>query len=186
MNTLHILAFDPGPRWMGWARLDAAHGPGCRMTYRTGGQVLAERIPFRRLLQENIGGFPRENTLVVIEAPAGHVFDKARGAPLMATSAVAGGMLWVAADQAYPVIGITAQQVRKVLAGKANANDDLVRDVVTGNVFLAPQHHDSHVHDAIAAGLLGAWLHLGIAALPRPVAKPRRPRKTSIKGTVSS
>ncbi len=175
MTIMQLLAIDPGPTWMGWAHLAIEHDPGVRCTYVAGGKVLSERTSFKRLLGET------RASVVTIETPAGYVFNPARSPGVMATAVIAGGLTWLAEERGMRVVVATAQQVRQVLAGKANAQDEVVRGVVLANVFHAPTHHNDHVHDAIAVGLLGAWLTLGKACLPAPVAKTKKPRKNAQK-----
>ncbi len=173
MTIMQLLAVDPGPKWMGWAHLTVEHDPGVRCTYVAGGQALSERVSFKRLLGDT------HATAVAIECPAGYVFNQARSPGVMATARVSGGLAWLSEERGMRVVEATAQQVRQVLAGKANAQDDVVRGVVMANVFHAPAHHNSHIHDALAMGVLGAWLLLGKAALPVPLAKTKKPRKTA-------
>lgn len=167
--TLHVLSIDPGPTWSGWCHLRVEHTPGARTTYVAGGMILSERAPLKRLLAEINPG------LVGIETPCGYAFEAFRVPPLLATAAIAGGMKWICEERDIRVITATAQQVRKLLAGKANANDDVVRHTVRAQVFGCPETGKDHVADAIAMGVVGAWISLSKAVMPpEPVSKKKR------------
>lgn len=175
---MRVLAIDPGPAWSGWATLDVAHSCGVRCTYVASGLAPTGMNPFVMLMRE------QAVDAVVVEAPAGFAFQPARVPGLLDTSRAAGGMLWVAEMYGKRVVRCTAQQTRKVLAGKANANDAVVRDVVRRNVFGCPAAPSDHVADAIATGVYGAWILVGQVTAPEgrrsahagTATKPKRPR----------
>lgn len=170
---MKLLAVDPGPAWSGWATLEVTHGRGVRCTYVASGLAPTGMNPFVALMRE------QGVDAVAIEAPAGFAFQPARVPGLLDTSRAAGGMLWVAELYGKRVVRCTAQQTRKALAGKASANDAVVRDVVRRNVFGCPAAPSDHVADAIATGVFGAWILAGqVARRPdaRASAEPKRPR----------
>lgn len=168
-GELQVLAIDPGPSNMGWAHLSVSHGRGVRCTYAGSGYATSSREMFGMLLAST-----RADAMVV-EAPAGYAFQPARVPMLLRTSQVAGGMLWLAEHRGLRTAQVTAQQVRKVLAGKATADDALVRDVVQRNVFGCPARPGEHQADALAAGVLGAWMFVGQVVLPPvPEGKPKK------------
>lgn len=164
---LHVLAVDPGPTWMGWAVLQVDHRPGVRCTYLRGGHAPCDRVAFSAVLQnERMEAAHTCDLLVTVETPAGYAFQPGRVPQLLRTAWVAGGMAWLAETMGHRVIVATAQQVRKVLAGKANADDSLVEMTVRGQVFGAPATKNDHVNDALAVGVLGAWVAVGQVVLP--------------------
>lgn len=168
MTIYDLLAIDPGPTWMGWAHLRVQQDPGVRCTYVAGGDVLSERIPFARLLDETAA------TVVAVETPAGHIFSQARAKQLLETTWVAGGLAWYAEGRDRRVVRASAQQVRHTLTGRNNADDALVRDTVVRNVFGCPRTGSEHVADAVAVGIIGAWVVAGHVRLPDPNAPVRR------------
>lgn len=152
---MRLLAVDPGPSWAGWCVLDVDASAGIRCTHVASGLTPVGLDPFLRLLL----GHAIE--AVAVEAPRGYAFQPARVPGLLDTSRVAGGMLWVAESRGLPTVECSAQQVRKTLAGKATANDAMVRDVLRRNVFGCPATPSDHVADAMAVGVLGAWMLCG-------------------------
>jgi Holliday junction resolvasome RuvABC endonuclease subunit len=89
---------------------------------------------------------------------------------------VAGGCSWLGRSLGLRVIEASAQQVRKVLAGKSNADDRDVQRVVESNVFGAAAASNSRARDAAAIGLLAGWILAGRAVLPAP--PPPKPKKS--------
>lgn len=169
-RVAHVLAVDPGPTWMGWAVLRVEYSPGVRCTFLRGGRSLCDRATFADVLARELNdamaaeGSPPLH--LVVETPAGYAFIPARVPHLLSTAWVAGGMAWLAEWRGLRVARITAQQVRKVLAGKANADDSLVKITVRGHVFGAPTNTNDHVYDALAVGVVGAWSLVGQVVLP--------------------
>lgn len=172
-SPFNLLAIDPGQTWMGWAHLSIEWGSGVRCRYGGSGSVLAERVPFKRLIAQT------HALVVAVESPRGYVFEPSRGPALLDTAHRAGGMVWTAEGMDLLTVVATAQQVRKVLCGKQNADDDAVRDAVCRNVFGCPVLFDSHAADAVAMGIVGARMVLGQVVLPDVAdgSKKRKGRK---------
>lgn len=180
-SRMIVLSVDPGPKHSGYAVVAVQHGPGVRIEYREGGvfdstltgylRVLASAVGHAVLLapQTPAAGAAAVTALqvgVAIETPAGYAFQPSRVPMLLSTSARAGGMGWIAELQGHRVAIATAQQVRKLLAGKANADDGVVKSVVRAQVFYAPEKAPDHVYDALAMAVVGAWVFVGQVVLP--------------------
>lgn len=167
-SKLRVLAIDPGPAWMGWASLLVQHGPGVRCNFVRGGHMPCGRVDFRRLLlSERLSARAEGCDLALaIETPAGYAFQPARVPMLLQTRGVATAMQWMAEEEGHRVAVCTAQQVRKVLGGKATADDEAVKLLARGHVFGAPQTGNDHVNDALCVGVVGAWSLVGQVVLP--------------------
>lgn len=188
MKILHVLAFDPGPSWMGWAHLRVEHTPGCRATYVEGGEAACDVNSTQALIRKVREARERSRQddrspemLIAIESPAGYIFNAARSPQVLLTARRAGGIAWLAEADLNDIVEATAQQVRQILCGKANAEDQQVHMTVRANVFHAPESKNSHVADAAAMGLVGAWLHIGHAVIPTPKPKAKKTPKPKAK-----
>lgn len=180
-KTMSILAIDPGPRSFGWAHLSVEHSRGVRCTYVAGGCLDSTISSFLSLTAQT------QATALAIEVPRGYSFATFRVPHLLDTARVAGGMLWLAEERRMQIANVTAQQVRKLLCGKASANDEAVADVVRGNVFGCPLEPNEHVADALAVGVLGAWMLTGKVLVEEidygKRQKKRQPRRTAAKAS---
>lgn len=163
MKELVVLGVDPGPTWMGWCMLDIRYDPGIRTTFVTGGHAPCDYEAFRHVLTEAqvIANNASKELAMAVERPRGYAFQPARVPMLLDTANAAGGMVWLARARGLRFVELTAQQVRKHLAGKATADDDAVKVMVERNVFGAATARNDHVRDAIAVGLLGGWSLVG-------------------------
>lgn len=173
MKQMLVLGIDPGPSTWGWAALDVAYDPGVRITYRRGGVSEANPGALLGLLQTFAP------VVAGVETPAGFAFEPGRVPQLLRTARSAGGAVWLLETRGVRVVEATAQQTRKMLVGKANANDDAVALCVRGNVFGVPIPINDHVADAVMVGVVAAWVAAGKAVLPAP--RPKRARRVVLK-----
>lgn len=192
-NRMIVLAVDPGPSNSGFAILEVMSGPGVRVTFKDGGHVPSSHEGFTawltraRFFAAQDAVFIPCSVAVAIETPAGFAFGPGRVPMLLATGLVAGGMDWVARHLGHRTVVATAQQVRKALCGKANADDAVVKATVRGQVFGAPERCNDHVNDALAMGVFGAWVMVGQVVVPEvPVGKAKRKRAQSKREGVAS
>jgi Holliday junction resolvasome RuvABC endonuclease subunit len=170
VSVLILLAIDPGPASTGYALL-STEGP--RTTHVRSGMIASTVEALASLGVATMGA-------VVIERPRGAIFQAFRAGPLLDTANVAGGISWVAQMLRVRVEELTAQEVRKLLCGKANAGNDDVEQAVRANVAQMPRQSNEHARDAIAVGLVGAWILAGrISRPPTKQPKPKARRKAA-------
>lgn len=164
---MHLLAIDPGPADSGYALLTV---DGLRTTHQRSGKMPSTFETYRAL------GVASMNA-VIVERPRGMAFAPYRVPGLLDTANVAGGMAWLARWWGVRVEELSAQEVRKLLCGKANASDDDVEQVIRAHVAQVPKQTNEHARDAIAVGLVGAWIIAG--RISRPAPKAKQPKKRS-------
>lgn len=176
MTRTRVLGIDPGATTWGWAVLEVVHDPGVRISYLCGGVGNASASTLLGLLQSFTPG------VAGVETPAGFAFEPGRVPALLRTARTAGGAVWLLETRGVRVVEATAQQTRKMLCGKANADDAAVAQCIRGNVFGLPMGSIAdHVADAVMVGVVAAWVAAGKAALPAPKAKAKRPGRGVLK-----
>jgi len=147
-----LVALDPGPTMCGHARVRIE---GTRATYVEGGLVNATLEGIEQLL--------RIADAVAVEVPRGYIFQPARGAQLLATAHIAGGICWMAQSRGLPLVEFTGQEWRRGLTGKGSrVSDHMVKDAVESAVIGVPSKTNVHVRDALGLAVVAAWRLHGV------------------------
>jgi Holliday junction resolvasome RuvABC endonuclease subunit len=164
-----LLCIDPGAKQSGYAIL-SAEGP--RTTHVRSGLIPSTVEGLTSLGVATMGA-------VVIERPRGMAFAPFRVPDLLDTANVAGIFAGCATLLRVRVEELTAQEVRKLLCGKANANDHDVEQVIRANVAQIPRQSNEHARDAIAVGLVGAWILAGRISRPVVTKQPKKGKRAA-------
>ena len=160
-----VLGVDPGSSASGWARVDVRGGNGLpvTVTYVSSGNALSKPSSLSPLMDgaDVVGCEKLEGVTYPAKGP-GIV------SALIASSYVAGLVSGIAAARGIRCIDMPAVQWRRIVIGKPNANDALVKDVVHRLVIGLPKRTNVHVRDALGVALGVAWA-LGGAARKQAV-----------------
>ncbi|WP_394849608.1 hypothetical protein LZC95_19425 [Pendulispora brunnea] len=150
-----IAAFDPGPRWTGFACVTMHGGAGrpVRFVYREGRKM--ESTP------EQINWcFALGVDLVAVESVDGVPYEDVRAAKLMETNGVARAIEWLALGRGLPVERLSARAWRSPLCGRGNASDDQIARVVALHIRELPRRTNVHVRDALGLAVVAGWRFL--------------------------
>lgn len=157
MSAPRILAIDPGQHAHGWALLE---------------QVAPRRyaVPlWGHGSTDSVATFLRDHETygelcVAIERPAGFGFSQARVVRLLEARGEAGRLAGIAGEHGRELVEVRAEVWRKLLTGRASADDAMVAKVLgwaaashTGALVALPDcdgKERSHVFDAIGLGLM--------------------------------
>lgn len=162
-NPPLILAVDPGSTRCAFAALE---GDGAKVRYIACGMFDATTDAFREVLASVERRVGRAVSLVAVEKPTGYVYSPERGAHLMASAAVAGGIAWMGRMLGATVVELSSTEVRKALVGKARLGstmrkgdmDRLVKAALPGIVRGLPGRSNEHTRDAMAVGVVANWI----------------------------
>lgn len=146
-----VLAFDPGSTSSGWAELEVFGSP-MTARLRAFGEVPHNPHAWRAL----IGG----SHVVAIERVRGIVYGiKGAGIVphLIDASWACGGIYATAKLAGIPVVDMPAVEWRRIVCGRPNASDAIVKLAVTRLVKDMPVRTNTHVRDAIGCGLAVGW-----------------------------
>lgn len=153
-----VLAIDPGQHAHGWALLE---------------QVAPRRyaVPlWGHGSTDSVATFLRDHEtygelLVAIERPAGYSFSQARVASLLDARGEAGRLAGIAAEHGRELVEVRAEVWRKLLTGRASANDEQIAKVLSwatgpqGSLVQLPAcdgKEREHVYDALGLALMTA------------------------------
>jgi Holliday junction resolvasome RuvABC endonuclease subunit len=148
-----IVAFDPGPKTIGWASVE---GRGPSVAYRAGGMLASRRDAARALLEEH------RPAAVAVEVPDGFVHAKYRGPTLLATARVAGGLSWLAEGEGLLVVELPAAAWRQTLVQRPHAKDAVIKLAVERLVTGLPARTCVHVRDALGLAVVASWILRGL------------------------
>lgn len=162
-----VLGVDPGSREFGWALLDVRGGAGLplRATFLATGNAASDYLTALQLLAG--GALPARPEVVAIEKISGWAFaPKGAGvvAALIASSSVAGGIAWVARSRGLRVEERTANEVRRLLLGKAGSGDAQVKEAIPGLIYGWPKRSNNHQRDAAMVALASVQAKGAVAA----------------------
>lgn len=157
---MYILAFDPGPKSIGYALVERAV---TRVRFLSGGEIASDYDALRVVL----GAFdPAARPVVAVERPNGFIYETFRGPTVVSTSNVAGGLAWASRAHGHEVIEVPPTTVRTVLLGKRKvggapgAVDRAIKEVLPGLVLELPARTNEHVRDALALAIAANWMLL--------------------------
>jgi Holliday junction resolvasome RuvABC endonuclease subunit len=158
----HILAIDPGGERSGWCLVLREHA---RVRYRTSGVCDSTPKGITELIEqmgELLPGMDYDTLVMAVEVPEGMVFQPFRAPALLDTRETVGLLAMIAWQQGIPTIRKTANEVRKLLVGKASSPkkglmDKLVEDAVKANVIGWPPESNPHTRDAGALAIVTNW-----------------------------
>lgn len=158
-----ILAIDPGPTFCGFAAVRSVAT--IRPLFLRGGKIESHVGAFEALLKtvDPMRVNVAEEVRVAVERPAGAVYDAFRGATLLGTANVAGGVAWVSRSLGMSVEEIPAQTVRKVLLGgrgkvAKGQTDRAIKEALPSFVSGMPARTNDHVRDALALAVCADFL----------------------------
>lgn len=159
IHRLRVLGVDPGPSHCGWGVVERAERNG-RARFVAGGRIPSDNESLRRL----VGDPGLSVDVVAIEQPSGFIFERARGAQVMATRGVADAIAMAAETLGRKVVQLTANQVRRSLCGPSNGipGDRAVKMAVGLYVVGLPAKTNSHVRDALLVACWALFRGVGI------------------------
>lgn len=148
MNTLDVLAFDPGVK-IGWAHLTIVNDR--LRQFRSGGvfEDIEQCFVKIALAKE----YAHLIAVEMISADSGWVH--ARGGALAECNAIGGKLLGYARGLNMKTLELTAFEWREQLIGKRNATDAMVKQMTHALIKGMPKTN-AHVRDATACGLAAA------------------------------
>lgn len=167
-----LLAFDPGPTRSGWALVRRGRGLLGKVEFVRGGRMDSTPDMFTTLLRDLREMSPGEPVgTIAVERPEGYVYDPVRGAQVIATATIAGGIAWAASARGHQVVEVPAARVRKTLLGRARLGfwqqkgdmDRAIKAVLPSFVSSLPAKASSHVRDALALAVAVHWMTVGKA-----------------------
>lgn len=165
----YVIAFDPGSVHVGWALVT---GEGGRVRFVEGGKAEATYASCNAVLDfaTAASGYTGVPVIAAVETPSGAVWETFRGKTLLQTSAVAGGLAWLATSRGLPVHVLSGQSVRATLLGKAGRPggrgakkgdlDRVIKEALPGFVINHPARTNDHVRDAMAIAIVASWKEL--------------------------
>lgn len=156
---MRVLSFDPGSTKSGWAELDVADAFGpIVLRYVAAGEVPSTRDAVRDLIVNS------EAEIVAVEKLAGIAYQtKGAGivSALIASSNVAGMIAALAYAEGRQVVEMPAVEWRRMVCGKPNASDKIIKDVIPRLVRMWPRRSNCHERDAAGLAIAVAWREVG-------------------------
>lgn len=149
-----VLAFDPGTHETGWCRVDVR---GTRPN-----PITITLVDLGNVESSVEGVWPllAGADVVAVEVLRGIAYP-VKGAgivgSLVSSSAVAGGIVWLARGGRFHVVETTAREWRGVVMGRPQASDAEIGRVIPGLVRGWPRRSNSHARDAAGLAVGTAW-----------------------------